>query len=180
MPVRGRSVIISVFLAIFIVGALGFIVVRSVQSYRFAVAMYAVPPTPSRKLAADRPILVRIEKRSAGRAPAVAFLLGADGRLVHPMLPLSTRADSDGKPVQEVQFPPLGRVPAGGYVAAVVMRLPAFTPEAMDEIRAAIGQGGIMYRVYGRISAACARHGGHAEMVNAEVLPAAPLQAPKK
>jgi hypothetical protein len=170
--VRGSLIVI---LSLVVLAAIAVATRRGLQqvsSERFVITVQAVPPA-GRKLPVDRPLRVRIEKRRAGRPghKALALLLSGDGRLLSEVRPLRLAQDEDGKVVEEADFPPLQQAPRGGVVA-VVARVPQVAPTA--ELTAALEQQARVpaaehQQVYSRILALCRQHGGHAEMIAAEV-----------
>lgn len=140
---------------------------------RFAVSLRTAPES-ERKLLSDRPLLVRIEKSRAGRSPhrAVALVLAGDGSILYGPTPLQQAKDDRGRMIEEARFAPLGRVPAGGMVAGLVLRVPepaAVLPEVERRIRDAAARGGELRLIIEQVGRICQQAGGRAEVATAEV-----------
>jgi hypothetical protein len=140
---------------------------------RFAVSIRTAPES-ERKLLSDRPLLVRIEKSRAGRSPhrAVALVLAGDGSILHGPAPLLPAKDERGRTIEEARFAPLGRVPAGGMVAGLVLRVPdpaAVLPEVERRIREAAARGSELRLITEQVGRLCQEAGGRAEVATAEV-----------
>lgn len=179
--IPGRLFIFGFALVIALVAAVGFRTLKQAQDRRFAASLHAVPPggAPDEVPLASQ-IVVRIEKRTAGRSDqtAVALLLDGNGRLLADLQPLSTKTLERGQRVEETIFAPLASVPAQRIVAAVILRVP---PEQEADVRAAIRQilqaveqrNGQLREAFGNLLPTVRRLGGHAELVQGHV-PAQP------
>lgn len=178
-PLRGRNLILIFFTAIAVSAALGYFTLRKASYLRFAISIHMVPESPYRDLIElNRPVLVRIDKRSAGNSPlrAQAALLDGKGGLVAPLQPLVVKALPSGKRTEETVFPPLTTLPSQRLVATAVLRLP---PPAWDDaavlarLQHALSLGGrpdsTLPRVFSNVLAVCRELGGHAELTQIEV-----------
>ena len=175
--IPGRLFIFGFALVIALVAAVGFRTLKQAQDRRFAVSLRALPAASAPdEIPITSQIVVRIEKRTAGRSDqtAWALLLDGSGRLLAELQPLSAKTLDNGKRVEETTFPPLGRVPAQRIVAAIVVRMP---PENEAQIRAALSQilhaveqrNGQLREAFGNLLPTVRRLGGHAELVQGQV-----------
>jgi hypothetical protein len=175
--IPGRIFIFAFALVIALVAVIGFRTLRQAQDRRFAVSLRAQPEGAAPdEIPLSSQIVVRIEKRTAGRSEqtAWALLLDGGGRLLAEPQPLVARTLDNGKRVEETTFPPLGKVPAQRIVAAVVLRTP---PEKEAAVRTAITQilsaveqrNGQLREAFGNLLPTVRRLGGHAELVQGQV-----------
>lgn len=176
-PIPGRLFIFAFALVIAAVAAFGFHTLRQASDRRFAISIRAEPEASAPDIIPlGRPILVRIEKRTAGRSSqvAVAMLLDGDGRPLTELVPLSLRTLPNGKPVEEATFPPLSSIPNQRLVAGVVVRmppdqLPTARQAIADVLRTVQARDGHLREAFGNLLPVCRRLGGHAEFVQAQV-----------
>lgn len=174
--IRGHVFMAGFAAAIAVVAVFGFLMLQKAAHLRFAISIHAVPESPYKDLVPlGRPILVRVDKASAGRSPlkAVAVLLDGDGRTIAGIRPLVVGALPSGKPTESVEFPPLSELPGQRLLAAAVIRLPADTPEAREQVEHAL-QTGVekkpsLPRVFSHVLEVVKRMGGHAELTQVEV-----------
>jgi hypothetical protein len=134
-PLNGRKFFFGFAAVIFVVAVVGFVVLRQASSRRFAMSIHSVPESSQADIVTlGKPILVRIDKRSAGRSPLLAYalLLDGNGRPLKSDAPpgsvdlheLVVRELPGGKRTEEALFPPLTEVPGQRLLAAIVIRLP--------------------------------------------------------
>lgn len=175
--IPGRLFILGFALVIACVAAIGFRTLRQAQDRRFAVSLRAEPAANAPdELPLGRSLVVRIEKRTAGRSPqgAWAFLLDGSGGLLADLQPLVPRTLENGKTVEETMFPPLTSPPAGRQIAAVVVRMPKEQEPAMREhisqiLTAVRTRRGQLREAFGNLLPTMRRLGGHAELVQGQV-----------
>lgn len=180
MIIQGQRLLLLTFL--FLIGASTAIywAMNQTGDGRFAIGLYPEGPPPpkgefltrreGKALPLDRPLVLRIERGTAGRSPlrAVGVLLDGDGGLLGAPRALRLGTGADGKRTEEAPFPALGRVPTQGAVAAAVVRLPAATDEELNQrlvavVQAAQGGGGLTATM-DRLVALGQRLGGHTEV----------------
>jgi len=142
MPTQlsGRSFILGFAVVIAIIAAIGFVILRGASEGRFAISIHMIPESPHADLVSlGNPILVRIDKRSAGRSPltAYAMLLDGNGRLLADLKPLSAHALPNGKRGEDAVFPPLETLPGQRLLAAIVIRI---SDDRLAEARTRITQ----------------------------------------
>lgn len=175
--IPGRLFILGFALVIACVAALGFRSLRQAQDRRFAISLRAEPAAQAPdELPLGRSLVVRIEKRTAGRSPqpAWALLLDGSGSPLAELQPLQPRQLDNGKTVEETTFAPLQTAPAGRIVAAVVVRMPreqeatmrATITGVLSAVRERHGQ---LREAFGNLLPTIRRLGGHAELVQGQV-----------
>lgn len=183
MALSGRKFIFGFAAVIAVVALFGFFTLRKASDRRFAISIHMIPDsTHEGRISLHRPILVRIDKRSAGRSPFRAFALLFDGNgrplpeFGTEMRPLIIRELPTGKRTEEVDFPPLTTLPGQRLLAAVVVRLPESQIDVArtrlpDAIHLDLEQQtkDALPRVFGRILSLSRNLGGHAELTQAEV-----------
>jgi hypothetical protein len=130
MPAQlsGRIFILGFAVVIAIVAVVGFLSLRRASDRRFAISIHSIPESPHADLLAlNRPILVRIDKRSAGRSSQAAFamLFDGSGRPLKELQALTVRQLEGGKRTEDVVFPALTTLPSQRLLADIVLRLPA-------------------------------------------------------
>lgn len=175
--IPGRIFIFAFALVIALVAAVGFRTLKQAQDRRFAVSLRAQPEGAAPdEIPLTSQLVVRIEKRTAGRSDqaAWALLLDGRGRLLADLQPLAPKTLDNGKRVEETVFPPLGQVPAQRIVAAVVLRTPpeqeAAARSAITQILQAVEQrNGQLREAFGNLLPTIRRLGGHAELVQGQV-----------
>lgn len=171
----------NIFFAIFattiaIVAVIGFTTLRKAQHLRFAISIHTVPESPYHDLVPlGQPILLRIDKASAGRSPLKAFgyLLDGNGAKLTDAKPLLRKTLPSGRLTEEAEFPALTALPGQRLLAATVVRLPQDTPEARLQLESAM-QAGLRKKAslpsaFSNLLAAAKQLGGHAELTQVEV-----------
>lgn len=179
IQLSGRSFIIGFAVVIAAVGAFGFWGLRNASDRRFAISIHSVPESTHADLVPlGSPIKVRVDKRSAGRSKFQAFgmLLDGNGRLLADLLPLEVHTLENGKPGEDVLFPPIEAMPGQRLLAAIVVRLPPSEVETgKQRVHGVIEKSAqkkpnpSLPGVFGSILAACRELGGHAELTQVEV-----------
>lgn len=179
MQLSGRSFIFGFAAVIAVVAALGFMGLRNASDRRFAISIHSIPESAQPDLVPlGSPIKVRVDKRSAGRSKLTAFgmLLDGNGRQLADLQPLEVRTLENGKPGEDVVFPPLLAMPGQRLLAAIVLRLPPAEAEAaLSRVRGVIEKSTqrkptpSLPGVFGSILALCRELGGHAELTQVEV-----------
>lgn len=169
----GRMFVIGFAVVIACVAALGYFTLRNASKGRFAISVHMIPESPhADQVSLGNPIVVRIDKRSAGRSPllAMAMLLEGNGRQLSDLRPLDVRQEGDRKKTEEVVFPPLTALPAQRLLAAIVIRSPASQLDVLRMELARIQHApSSLPQVFGEIFKASRKLGGHAELVQVEV-----------
>ena len=176
VKIRGQVFMLGFAAVIAFVAVCGFLLLKRASHLRFAVSLHCVPESPYHDLVPlGRPILVRIDKGTAGRSPlkAMAVLLDGDGRKIAPLQALETGVLPSGKPTESTVFPPLSALPGQRLLATAVIRLPQDTPELREKIDAALTSGFAkkpsLPRVFSHVLAVVKELGGHAELTQVEV-----------
>jgi len=179
MPTQfsGRIFILGFAAVIAVVAVVGFFELRRASDRRFAISIHSLPESPHPDLVAlSTPILVRIDKRSAGRSSqtALAMLFDGNGRPLSELQPLTVRKLEGGKRAEDVVFPGLTTLPGQRLLAAIVLRLPAEQVAAAPSGIAAVLQSLLpghrsLPDVFGHILTFSRGLGGHAEMAQVEV-----------
>ena len=181
--IPGRIFIFGFAMVIALVAAVGFRTLRLAQDRHFAVSLRAQPEGAAPdELPLTSQLVVRIEKRTAGRSEqaAWAFLLDGNGHLLADLQPLSAKTLENGKTVEETVFAPLSSQPSTApspgqrLVAAVVLRIP---PDQESALRTTIAQvlktveqrNGQLREAFGNLLPSIRRLGGHAELVQGHV-----------
>lgn len=181
--ISGRKLLALMAIILTIVGLSSFLYLQKASRLRFAVGVRPVPDEGQRRLPVDRPFLVQVEKRTAGRSPlkAVALLLDANGQRLWAPQPLVVGHDG-ARPTEGVTYPPMieilrtgqpagaaPRVPPQALLGIIVVRLPQLDPPSLQQLDEAVGRGGPLHLVYGRIQRLCRTLDGNAEMVSKEL-----------
>ncbi|HMU39495.1 MAG TPA: hypothetical protein PKE31_10815 [Pseudomonadota bacterium] len=179
--VRGSRFVLPLVAVMLVVSGLIVLGLRESQHRRFAVSLSSMPQHANPKaVSVDRPLVLRIDHTSSkGRnLVALGVLLDADGNPLSELTPLQAVPNEHGKVLQQVVFPPLGKVPVRGLVSGVVMRLEKDTPQAREQLWAALEGQKIKQRqlakVFTRVIVAARELGGHAEQAQREVKPESP------
>ena len=180
MVISGKKLLGIFALIVAVIGVSSFVYLKRASRLRFAVGVHPIPDEGQRRLPLDLPFVVQIEKRTAGRTKlqAVSLLLDGNGQRLWPPQPLKIDHEPDGKMAETATYPPLQeilraggitRLPPQGLVGAIVLRLPSLTPEVLAKVDQAVGRGGPLHLVYGRIQRLCSSLDGNAEMVSKEI-----------
>jgi hypothetical protein len=179
IQIKGRYFIPAFAAVILTVAVLGFFFLRSGQDRRFAISIHSVPESArADQVPLDAPIVVRIDKRSAGRSPLSAFgmLLDGNGRPLAALSPLTVRELAHGKLTEEVAFPPLTALPGQRLLAAIVIRLPPGKIElGKERLQLVLDKSAkrqpvpSLPGVFGSILSLSRSLGGHAELTQVEV-----------
>lgn len=185
-PIPGRTFMLGFSLLIACVAVYGYLALKNASEGRFAIRIASVPEASvPDHLPLGQPISVRIEKRTAGRSPlsSYAFLLDERGHQIAELQPLKLRDLPTGKTVEETLFSPLGSMPAGRIVAAIVFRIPqSKLPEAQAHIQDVLQlverRNGQLREVFGNLRPIVGRLGGYVELTQAQVPPLSPAQPP--
>lgn len=183
LTISGRRLLAAMAIMLTLIGVSSYLYLRQASRLRFAVGVRPVPDEGQRRLPVDRPFTVQIEKRSAGRSPlrALALLLDANGQRLAPPQALQV-GQVDGQPTEGVTYPPMAeilraglpagapaRIPPQGLVGVIVVRLPRLDPQTTQQVDQAVGRGGPLHLVYGRVQRLCRTLDGNAEMVSKEL-----------
>ncbi len=187
MVIRGHTLILGMFAVVAVIAVSGYNALRSASRMRFAIGVYAEPRpgiTEPGLIAASsaetegvirlplyHPILVRIEKSTAGRSSlqAVALLLTQEGELLFPPQVLLVGKDVQGQPTEQTRFPPLSQTPSQSLLSVVVVRVLLASPATVKRITDAVAGGGPVHLTYSRLLSAARSLSGHAEMVTTEI-----------
>lgn len=178
--VRGPRLVLSFALLVALVGGVSFYSMKTSSRLRFAVGIHAIPEAEGRRLPLDRPLLVQIERGTAGRSSlqALALVVDQNSRLLYPPTPLAVSKGPEGALREAAELPPLRTAPQRGLVSVIVMRLPKDAADPM-RVQEALGKGGPLHLSYARLQRFAARHHGAAEMISTETISAsAPTAAP--
>lgn len=174
--VSGQRFVVILFAVMLSIAGLAIFGLSSSQHRRFAVSLSSVPGMANPgEVSADRPLLLRVEHSSSkGRnLVALAILLDADGKPLSELRPMQVGPGKNGAPTQQLEFPPLGRVPERGLLSGVVMRVEHDTPlvrarlaEALELDKPKKHQ---LARTFTRVIVAARELGGHAEQAQRSV-----------
>ena len=174
--VRGQRFMVVLLLVILSIAGLAILGLRSSQHRRFAVSLSTVPSSPSAsRVPLDQPLLLRVDHSSPRSRSLVslAVLLDGDGNPLSPVLPMPELPGPKGRPIPQLEFPPLGKRPARGLVSGMVMRVRQDTPEVRARLAEAMEVGkpksGQLARVFTRTIVTCRELDGHAEQAQREV-----------
>lgn len=180
-PVRGQIMFGLFALAIAVFASFSYVALRRASHLRFAISIHAVPESPYKELLPlNVPIQVRIDKRTAGHSPlaAMAMLLDGEGNKLQDLRKMEVRTLPSGKLTEEATFEPLTALPRTPLLAAVVVRLPADTPELRAQINDALTAGQArkdkgartaLPRAFSHVLAKSRELGGHAELTQVEL-----------
>lgn len=168
------------------VAIFGFLTLRHASERRFAISIHTIPEAQHADIIdLDKPLVIRIDKRSAGRSPLMAYamLLDGEGHQISPtsdgdglnIVPLTAHDLGGGKRKEDVELPALAKMPSQRLLAAIVMRLPDEKLQvARPRIVDALGRPGpkgksSLANIFSRILYICRELGGHAELTQVEV-----------
>jgi hypothetical protein len=180
-PIRGQLLFALFALAVAAFASFSYVALRRASHLRFAISIHSVPESPYKEFLPLRaPIQVRIDKRSAGRSKlaSLAMLLDGEGNKLQDLRPMAVRTLPNGKLTEEANFDPVETMPRTPLLAAVVVRLPADTPELRERINAALSSGQArrdqaartaLPRAFSHILATARELGGHAELTQVEL-----------
>lgn len=174
--VRGQRLMILLIPVMLAVAGAVILGLRTTQHRRFAVSLSSIPASANPKVVPiDKPLLLRIDHsspRSQGLVP-LAILLDADGNALSELQPLHAVPGPNGKTVEQLEFPPLGKVPVRGLVSGLVMRVSEDTPAVRARLAEALELGKPkthqLPRAFTRAIVASRELGGHAEQSQREV-----------
>lgn len=172
----GQRFMVVLIVIMLTIAGLAILGLRSSQHRRFAVSLSSIPPlTSSGFVAQDKPLLLRVDHSSplSRSLVSLAILLDADGNPLSELLPLTQVPGPKGVPVQQVEFPPLGKLPVRGRVSGLVMRVKDSSPETIAKLKEALELDKVkshqLARVFTRTIVTCRELGGHAEQSQREV-----------
>lgn len=173
---RGQRFMVILIVVMLSVAGLAIMGLRSSQHRRFAVSLSTIPPSANPSfVSVDKPLLLRVDHSSPRSRSLVslAILLDADGNPLSDIVPLHSGPGPKGIPTQQIEFPPLGKVPVRGLVSGLVMRVREDSPEARQKIAEALELGKVkshqLARVFTRVIVVCRELDGHAEQAQREV-----------
>jgi len=174
--IAGKRFMVILLAVILTVAGFAIWGLRSSQHRRFAVSLSAVPPSTNPSIVPiDKPLLLRIDHSSPRSRALVslAVLLDGDGNPLSEVMPLQQAPGPKGVPVEQLEFPPLGKLPARGLVSGLVMRVREDSPAVRARLAEAMEVGkpktGQLARVFTRTIVACRELDGHAEQAQRDV-----------
>lgn len=172
----GQRFMVVLILIMLTIAGLAIWGLRSSQHRRFAVSLSSIPPsTVPGIVALDKPLLLRVDHSSplSRSLVSLAILLDADGNPLSDIVPLQAAPGPKGVPIQQVEFPPLGKLPVRGRVSGLVMRVENSSPETIAKLKDALELDKVkshqLARVFTRTIVTCRELGGHAEQSQREV-----------
>lgn len=172
----GQRFMIVLIITMLTFAGLAIMGLRSSQHRRFAVSLSTIPPQAnSGFVTIDKPLLLRVDHSSplSSSLVSLAVLLDADGNPLSDIVSLAPVPGPKGKPVQQVEFPPLGKVPVRGRVSGLVMRVKDSSPETIAKLKEALELDKVkshqLARIFTRTIVTCRELGGHAEQSQREI-----------
>ena len=174
--IRGQRFMAVLITVILLVAGSAIWGLSSSQHRRFAVSLSSIPASPNPSVVPiDKPLLLRIDHSSprSRNLVSLAILLDADGNALSEIVPLASVPGPKGVPIQQLEFPPLGKVPVRGLVSGLVMRVREDSPAVRARLTEALDLGKPkthqLPRAFTRAIVACRELDGHAEQAQREV-----------